>query len=68
MTAFNAQERSDSMIDHDYKVCMIPAFCRWHRAKFWWRFGRVMRRGMPSAAELTDALIPDDMRMEALDE
>ena len=47
------------MIDHDYKVCMIPAFCRWHRAKFWWRFGRVMRRGIPTAAELTDALIPE---------
>ena len=47
------------MIDHDYKVCMIPAFCRWHRAKFWWCFGRAMRRRWATAAELTDALIPE---------
>ena len=33
-------------MDHDYKVCMTPAFCDLHRATFWYRVRSIIMKGL----------------------
>ncbi len=57
---------------HEYKVCMTPAFCDWHRAKFWHRVASIIaefneqQRAMNPPGSVGEAFQQMDRRIEAL--